>query len=110
MPSFPAELSGRTVCMATRRASLGHRDLAACPGSPEFDRPTGTVVTWARPLEVVQDVLRVVGGPQGDELVIGTGERPTGAARHETRVADFAEDHTQHPFYVHLPNVYQDAR
>jgi hypothetical protein len=33
VPSCPAQVSGRGVCMAGRRASLGHRDLATRPGA-----------------------------------------------------------------------------
>src|SRR5215472_7515568 len=56
MPCCPIQVSGRGVCMAGRRASLGHGDLAARPGPPEFDRATRAVVAWAGPLEVVQHV------------------------------------------------------
>jgi hypothetical protein len=37
--------------------------------------------------------------------VIRIGEGPTAADRHETRIAVFREDHSQHPFCSYLPNV-----
>jgi hypothetical protein len=36
--------------------------------------------------------------------VIRIGEGPTAADRHETRVAVFREDHSQHPFCSRRPN------
>ena len=41
--------------------------------------------------------------------MIGIGEGPAAADRHETRVAVFREDHTQQPFNSHLPNFLHDA-
>src|SRR6202521_4787342 len=43
MPCCPTQVSGRGHCMAGRRASLAHGDLAAHPGPSEFDR-----ATWPR--------------------------------------------------------------
>src|SRR5919199_676639 len=37
MPRCPTQVSGRGVCMARRRASLGHGDLAARPGAGQLD-------------------------------------------------------------------------
>ena len=49
---------GRGHCMAARRACLGHGDLAARPGLPEFDRATWPRVLRLSRLEEVKDVLR----------------------------------------------------
>src|SRR5436190_12098820 len=95
--------------MATRRASLGHRDLAAHPGAGLLNRLTRSRVLGPSRLEPVEDVLRARCCPQGEELVIRIGEGTTAADRHETRVAVFREDHTQQPFRSHLPNALTDA-
>src|SRR5262249_7651121 len=97
MPCCPTQLSGRGHCMAGRRASLGHRDLATHPGAGPLDRLTRSRVLRLSRLEEVKDVLRARCRPQGEELVIRIGERPTAADRHETRVAVFREDHTSTP-------------
>jgi hypothetical protein len=58
MPCCPTQVSGRGHCMAGRRASLGHGDLAARPGPPEFERATWPRVLTLSRLEEVKDVLR----------------------------------------------------
>src|SRR5437870_2473438 len=58
MPCCPAQVSGRGHCMATRRASLGHRDLAAHPGAGPLNRLTRSQVLRPSRLEPVEDVLR----------------------------------------------------
>src|SRR5207245_5501003 len=90
----PTQGAGRFNRMATRRASLGHRDLAANPGAGLLNRLTRSRVLRPSRLEPVEDVLRARCRPQGEELVIRIGEGPTAADRHETRVAVFREDHT----------------
>src|SRR6202049_167249 len=88
----PTQISGRGHCMASCRACLGHGDLAARPGPPEFDRATRSRVRRPSRLEEVQDVFRARCRPQGEEMVIRISEGPTAADRHETRVAFFRED------------------
>ena len=105
MPCRPTQVSGRGVCMACRRASLGHRDLATHPGARLLDRLARSRVFRPRRLKEVQDVLGARCRPQGQALVIRIGEGPTAADRHETRVADFGEDHTRHPGCSQLPDV-----
>ncbi len=109
MACCPTQVSGRGHCMAARRASLGHRDLATHPGAGLLNRLTRSRVLRPSRLEPVEDVLRARCRPQGEELVIRIGEGPTAADRHETRVAVFREDHTQQPFCSHLPNALHDA-
>src|SRR6266571_8754298 len=84
--------------MAGRRASLGHVDLAARPCARLLDRLTRSRVLRLSRLEEVKDVLPARCRPQGEELVIRINEGPTTADRHETRVAVFRKDHTQHLF------------
>src|SRR5487761_1138459 len=78
--------------MASCRSCLGHGDLAACPGPPEFDCATRSRVLRPSRLENVQDVFRARCRPEGEEMVIRISEGPTAADRHETRVAFFRED------------------
>src|SRR5438874_126205 len=107
MARCPTQISGRGHCVATRCASLGHRDLAAHPRAGLLNRLTRSRVFRPSRLEPVEDVLRARCRPQGEELVIGIGEGPTAADRHETRRAIFREDHTRHPFCS--PNGLHDA-
>ena len=78
--------------MASCRACLGHGDLAARPGPPEFDRATRSRVLRPSRLEEVQDVFCARCRPHGEEMVIRISKGPTAADRHETRVAFFRED------------------
>src|SRR5262249_5117842 len=57
VPCCPTQVSGRGVCMAGRRASLGHRDLAACPCPSLLNCVTRPRVRRLRRLEEVEDVL-----------------------------------------------------
>src|SRR6266513_507917 len=91
--------------MATRRASVGHFDLAARPGAGLLNRPTRSLVLRPSRLEPVEDVLRARRRPQGEELVIRIGEGPTAADRHEARVSDLREDHDWHSCCLHPPNT-----
>lgn len=98
MPCCPTQVSGRGVGMAGRRASLGHRDLAARPCPSLLNGVTRPRVRRLSLLEEVEDVLRARCRPQGEELMIRIGERPAAADSDEARVAIFGEDHPQHPF------------
>jgi hypothetical protein len=92
MPWCPTQVSCRGVGAAGRVASLGHRDLAAHPRVNLLDRLTRTGVLRLGRLEEAEDVLRARCRPQGEEVVIRIGERPTAADRHETTVAVLRED------------------
>src|SRR5437899_3904624 len=94
MPCCPTQVSGRDVCVAGRIASLGHRDLTPHPGADLIDRLTRSRVLRLSRLEKIEDVLRARCRPQGEQLVIRIGERPTAADRYETTVAVLREDHT----------------
>src|SRR4051794_29064577 len=58
MPCCPTQVSGRAHCMAARRASLGHRNLATHPRAGLLDRLTRSRVLRLSRLEEVKDVLR----------------------------------------------------
>ena len=101
MPWCPAQVSGRGVCMAGRRAGLSPRDLAPRPGTPEVDRPTWTVVLRPCPLEVVERVLRAVSRPQREKTMIVVFEGPAATYGDEPRIPDLGEDHQS----AHLARV-----
>ena len=73
MACCPTQVSGRGHCMAARRASLGHRDVATHPGAGLLNRLTRSRILRLSRLEPVEDVLRARCRPQGEELVIRIG-------------------------------------
>jgi len=93
VPSGPAQLSCRSLCMASRRAGLGHRNFAARPCPSLLNCVTRPRVRRRRRLKEVQDVFRTRCGPQGEQLMVGVGERPPAADGDEAMVAVFREDH-----------------
>ena len=110
MACCPAQVSGRGHCMAARRASLGHRDLATHPCAGLLDRLTRSRIVRPSRLEPDEDALGARCRPQGEALVIRIGEGPTAADRHQTRVAVLREDHTQQPFCSQPVDALDDAR
>ncbi len=103
MPRRPTQVSGRAHCMAARRASPGHSDLATHPGAGMLDRLTRPRVLRLSRLKEDKDVLRARGRPKSEEMVIRISEGPTAADRHEARVPDLREDHGWHSFCLHRP-------
>ena len=103
MPCCPTQVSGRAHCMAARRASLGHLDLATHPGAGMLDRLTRPWIFRLSRLEEVKDVLRARCRPKSEEMVIRISEGPATADRHEARVPDLWEDHGWHSFCLHPP-------
>ena len=93
MACCPAQVSGRGVCMAGRRAGLSPRDLTTCPGTPEVDGAAWTVVLRPRLLEVVQDVLRAVGRPPREKTMVVVLEGPAATYGDEPWISDLGEDH-----------------
>jgi hypothetical protein len=93
MPWCPAQVSGRRVCVAGRRAGLSPRDLTPRPRASEVDRPTWTVVLRPCLLEVMQHVLRAVGRPDRQKAVIAILEAAAPTHGDESRVPDLGEDH-----------------
>jgi hypothetical protein len=93
MPSGSAQLSGRTHGMPTRRTGLRHPDLAARPCPNLLDRLTGPRIGGVHRLEEIQNVLCTRGRPQGEEPMVGVGERPPTADSDEAGIAVLWEDH-----------------
>jgi hypothetical protein len=93
IPCCPTQVSCCGHCMAARRASLGHLDLATHPSAGMLDRLTRSWVLRLSRLEKVKNVLRARCRPMSQKLVIRIGEGPTAADRHEARVSDLREDH-----------------
>jgi hypothetical protein len=82
-----AQLSGGCHGVTGSISGLRHRDFAAhpCPSLREgLARPR---VRRLRRLEQVQDVFRTRCGPQGEQLMVGVGERPSAAYGDEPGVA-----------------------
>ena len=79
--------------MAGGGAGLCPRDLAPRPGPPKVDGPPRTVVIRPRLLEVVQHVLRAVGRPQREKVVVFVLEGAAAADGDEPRITDLGEDH-----------------
>src|SRR6266542_2808702 len=95
MPCCAAQVSGRGVCMAGRRAGLAPRDLTPRPGTPQIDRPTWAVVPRPCLLEVMQHMLRAVGRPHREEVVIVVLEAAAATQRDEPGIPDLGEDHSR---------------
>src|SRR5579885_2473575 len=71
-------------------------------GAGGLDRIARTQIVGLGQLEKVKNMLRAGCRPEGKEMVVRIGESSTPADGDKTRVADFREDNTQHPFYSHL--------
>jgi len=69
-PCRPTQVSGRAHCLAARRPSLHHRDLAAHPSAGMLDRLSRTWVLGLSRLEQVKDVLRARGRPKREEMMV----------------------------------------
>jgi hypothetical protein len=93
VPSGSAQLSRRTVGVASCGSGLGHPDFAARPCPKLLDRLAGPRVRGLHRLEEVKDVLCARGRPQRQEAMVGVRERPPTADRDEAGVAVFREDH-----------------
>ena len=88
-PWSPNQVPGRGVCMAGRRASLGHRGLTTRPCATEIDRVSRTVVIGLGLLEVVEHVLRAVGRPDREEVMIVVLEAPAATGGDEPGIRTF---------------------
>ena len=82
MPCCPTQVSGRAHCMAPRRASLGHLDLATHPGAGLLDRLTRTWILRLSRLEEVKDVLGARCRPKSEKMMIRISEGPTATRHH----------------------------
>jgi len=89
------------IASGSCHAATGTRGHARSPDAAAGPRPSR--------LEQVKDVLRARCRPKSEEMVIRISEGPAAADRHEARIPDLQEDHTQHPFCLHPPNVLHGA-
>jgi hypothetical protein len=88
-----AQIPGRCHRMASRRAGLGHRDLAARPCPNLLNCVTRARVRRLRRLEEVQDVLRTCGCPQCEEMVLIICQTPASSNGYQSWIAWFRENH-----------------
>ena len=93
MACRPAQVPGRGVGVAGRRACLCPRDLTTRPGTPQLDRASRPAVIRPRLLEVVQHVLRAVGRPGREQAVLPVIEAATTAHGDEPGIANLGKDH-----------------
>lgn len=92
-PGSSSQRPGGSHRVAAARAGSHHPHLAAGPRARRIDRLPGPRIRGLRLLEQVQNVLRTLGSPERQELVIRIGEHPATADRDQARVADVREDH-----------------
>ncbi len=93
MPSGSAEVSGGSIGVASRRARLGHPDVAPHPSRSPLDCLPRPQIRRPRRLEQVQHVLGARCSPQGEKPMIRVRERPPATDGDESRIALFGEDH-----------------
>ena len=68
------QVAGGGLGMAGRVARFGHLDLAPRPGARQLDGLARTVVVGLFLLEEMEDVLRTIGRPQRQQVVVGVQE------------------------------------
>jgi hypothetical protein len=81
--------------MGGRRARLPPWDFTARPGATQVDRPARTVVLRPGVLEMMQHMLRAVGRPHREEVVIVVAEGPAATHGDEPGIPDLGEDHSR---------------
>lgn len=89
-----AQRSSGTHRVSARRSCLHHRHLAAGPRAGRIDRIARTGVHRFLGLEQRQYVLRTLGGPQCQQVMVRVGEQPPTTDSDHARVANFGKDHT----------------
>ena len=94
MPGGATQVPGRGICMAGRRPRHAHPDLASRPGTSQVDRASRTVVLGPDLLEMVEHVLRAVGRPQREKVMIVVLEAAASTQGDEPRIARPGEDHS----------------
>jgi hypothetical protein len=93
MPGRATQVPGSIICATARRAGVPPAHFAPSPCSDGLYRLTRSRIVRARRLEEVQDMFCTQGRPDGEEMVIRIGERPSAANRDETWVPDFRKNH-----------------
>ncbi len=66
-----AQRSGSAHGVSGGGTRLGHRNVTAHPSVRLLNRPARTVVTGSHVLEEMQDVLRAIRRPNGQQAMIG---------------------------------------
>jgi len=77
-----------------------HGDFAAHPCTHLLDGAARSVVGGLRLLEVVEDMLRAVGCPEGKQVVISVLQRAAATDGDQPGIRDRAENHRSLPFGV----------
>jgi len=85
--------SRRRHGVPSQRPSLHHLHPTVDPRSGRLDRLARARVCRHFFLEEMQHVLSAGGGPEGQQLVIGVGERPAAADRDQALVTEAGQDH-----------------
>jgi hypothetical protein len=105
IPRGTGQIPRSGLRMAGCRAGLGHRDLAAYPGARQLDGLARSSVSRLCHLEQMQHVLRAVGCPLGEKVVVGVLQRAAAANRDEPGVANFGKDHSLASFRSGCPTI-----
>ena len=95
MPGCPTQVPGRGVGMAGRSAGLSPPDLTPRPRAPQLDGPAWTVVPRPCLLEEVEHMLRAVGGPRREEVMIRFLEAAAATHGDEPGIADLGQNHSR---------------
>jgi hypothetical protein len=85
--------SRRRHGMPAQRPGLHHLHPTAGPRSSRLDRLARARICRHFFLEEMQHVLSAGGDPEGQQLVMGVGERPAAADRDQALVTDAGQDH-----------------
>ena len=93
VPGRATEVPRCRVGVARGRSRLGHRDLSPRPGTHELERVTRSIVSGSLALEQRKDMVGAVGGPKGEQVVVGITQRSAATDRDEARIALLGQDH-----------------
>lgn len=93
--------SRRRHGVPAERPGLHHPHPTVGPRSGRLDRLAGARVCRQLFLDEMQHVLSAGGGPEGQQLVMGVGERPAASDRDQALVTDAGQDHASS---VTVPN------
>ena len=76
---------------------LRHRDFPARPGTRLLNRPAGTVVSGLHVLKEMEDVLRAIRRPNGQQAMMGILEGTAAPHGYQPGVSVLAENHLSIP-------------
>jgi hypothetical protein len=103
MTGCTLKISGCCIRVAGGVARLRHGDFATRPLPDQRNSLTWPRICRLHKFKKMQHMLCAGRSPQGEQLVIGIGERSAAPNRDETRVAIFGENHV-----VRLPEMIRD--